>query len=74
MFNGLSIIAPRIDVGSQPYLTLKEIHADTVAIIPFGFIWKWYIDEGTQERRPETDYTPQAKQAFYTIKKLYQTN
>ena len=39
-----------------------------------GFIWKWYIDEGTQERRPETDYTPQAKQAFYTIQKWYQTN
>lgn len=74
MFNGLSIVAPRIEVGSQPYLTLKEIPADAVVIGPFGFIGKWYIDEGTQERRPETDYTPQAKQAFYTIKKWYQTN
>lgn len=36
-----------------------------------GFIWKWYIDEGTKERRPETDYTPQAKKAFYTIKNYY---
>ena len=36
-----------------------------------GFIWKWYIDEGTKERRPETDYTPQDKSSFYTIKKWY---
>lgn len=39
-----------------------------------GFIWKWYIDEGTKERRPETDYTPQAKKAFYTIQKWYSVN
>ena len=39
-----------------------------------GFVWKWYIDEGTRERRPETDYTPQAKKAFYTIKKWYSMN
>ena len=39
-----------------------------------GFIWKWYIDERTKERRPETDYTPQAKKAFYTIKDWYCSN